>query len=1123
MPPGASSAGAAQPSACPTVAPALAASASSARPTLVLQDGHTQPLRALELSHDGRVLVTGGFDGVVRVWDTQSGLLVRRVPTGSMTFGLSLSDDGQTLATYAPDGETLAVDVHDLASAAPARSFRPTGHVFSLSPDGRWLGIGLDGVTLHDVRSGQQRAEAKLPGLAQALAFDATGGRLAVAMASATDSELAVLEIPSLQIVRRWKNPGFQSFGDTPGAIGLAGDQVIVLTVAGALQLSPVSGKSAPSTLPGPYAAMTVAHGNLWVAERETGSVARLGLPAGAAVGAATPSSPPAALVGVSSDGSTLATAGVGPLGAPVVVLRETVSGRTIRTIEGSPVALSAVAAPPSGEQLATGSRVGALARWSAQSGALIGMVPFEPATVVSLSYDDRGQAILVGLESGPLRKIDAQTGATLERIPFSSRLAFASFVPATPDVLTVTSDGEVSRHAASGASLLGKIELRVQRAQLSTDGAWLALVGEPTHVQPPSPAASVQPAAKAAKGAPAKAAGAQGAAAKAAAAAAAAAAHRLDAEVVLIEIRTGRVRWQATIPQATPHARYVGFSPDGQAVLVSTAELTATSGGPTVFVPTLRSYDAASGALRETIHSRTVGPLASLGQSIAIGGRRPVLLAWPTLAERARPAMPDTEITAIAAVPAKGWLAFAGDGGGTTLVSEPAAAPVASMATSADGEYVTVTPDGSFAASLDGARRLAWTYASPPEAFSFEQFAVRMNRPDLVARSLGGETLAPPASWLRPPRLEVLGGPKPVVSDARVTFRAEARSERRVDRVRLYVNGRKTAERWLCAPAGAVDLEAELVPGHNRIAIVASDADGLSSNPRLIDVVSTASAPPPALWVVAVGVSRYPNLGPEQQLQFAADDARSIVAALGTQAGPSRPFATLHATTLLDEQVTAESVTRALTGLRAMAPRDLAVVFFAGHGARLEASKMVLLASRSSLKRKDIEATGIGWEQLQGALVGVKGRVLLLLDACHSGYVSNEVIAPNEQLAERLAADDRAGVFLLAAARGSQFSYEVPPSGAAARGLSAVASAWEGQTPGAMRPLGGGHGLFTSALLEALAGGGVDRDHSGELELGELVDYVTERVRAASNGRQTPWVVRREMFGDFAVAPVGK
>ena len=28
------------------------------------------------------------------------------------------------------------------------------------------------------------------------------------------------------------------------------------------------------------------------------------------------------------------------------------------------------------------------------------------------------------------------------------------------------------------------------------------------------------------------------------------------------------------------------------------------------------------------------------------------------------------------------------------------------------------------------------------------------------------------------------------------------------------------------------------------------------------------------------------------------------------------------------------------------------------------------------------------------------------------------------------------------------------------------------------------------------------------------------ERVRAESNGKQTPWVVRRELFGDFVIAP---
>ncbi len=64
------------------------------------------------------------------------------------------------------------------------------------------------------------------------------------------------------------------------------------------------------------------------------------------------------------------------------------------------------------------------------------------------------------------------------------------------------------------------------------------------------------------------------------------------------------------------------------------------------------------------------------------------------------------------------------------------------------------------------------------------------------------------------------------------------------------------------------------------------------------------------------------------------------------------------------------------------------------------------------------------------------------------------------------------------------------------------------------------GHGLFTAALLEGLAGKAPDRDGSGGIELGELVDYVTERVRTLSNGKQTPWVVRRELFGDFVIAP---
>ena len=45
-----------------------------------------------------------------------------------------------------------------------------------------------------------------------------------------------------------------------------------------------------------------------------------------------------------------------------------------------------------------------------------------------------------------------------------------------------------------------------------------------------------------------------------------------------------------------------------------------------------------------------------------------------------------------------------------------------------------------------------------------------------------------------------------------------------------------------------------------------------------------------------------------------------------------------------------------------------------------------------------------------------------------------------------------------------------------------------------------------------------IDQVEAAWDELGELIDYVTERVRSASNGQQTPWVARRELFGDFAL-----
>ena len=42
-----------------------------------------------------------------------------------------------------------------------------------------------------------------------------------------------------------------------------------------------------------------------------------------------------------------------------------------------------------------------------------------------------------------------------------------------------------------------------------------------------------------------------------------------------------------------------------------------------------------------------------------------------------------------------------------------------------------------------------------------------------------------------------------------------------------------------------------------------------------------------------------------------------------------------------------------------------------------------------------------------------------------------------------------------------------------------------------------------------------------GFVEFMELVDYVSQYVHRKTNGEQTPWLSRKELFGDLPVAVV--
>jgi WD40 repeat protein len=1095
----------------------------------------------MALSDDGAVLATGAFDGTVRVWDTRTGLMLRKVGApGTMVYDIALSGRGDRLAYYAPDHspDGLKVRVVDLDTGGTPRPVSHFAGPFKLSPDGKLLVAALQSLTVHDASTGNKIHEVDLKTgkyIALALALDPAGHRAAVAI----PGEVMVVDVRRGVVTQRIPIAA-ATYADTPLGVALANDAVLVRTGLATITAYPVDTGKRPLVFPGNHADMAVSGDRLWTVDTQTRALRAFALADGSSIPIAAADAPMGTLLAASADRSTLALAHADShrTEAVSVNVRDVGTMRTVRTIEGRAMSFSTIAIRPDGAEMVTSSPDGHLARWDLREGSLQLSHSQEDDTsqALALAYDRSGELLVSTIGDRRVRVREAKTGRTLRRWALKEDffVRFAALVPGTDELLTVRvrstsvqKDGPKQatpkqavpqppkrpeiRHEAvlerwdlggprppapskptfhtiapPSGKVIGGASFDVSSGLLSPDGGSLALTGN-------------------------------------------------GGELALMRTQTGALAWKLQqqmfnmIPGGERDGdideprRWLAFSPDGKTLSMSTREIETQPNRSKIYVPVLLVFDAATGAVKAKHRMDTFGPLAWRGDTLAIGGPRPAMLDAKTFTVRARVRVPDSTVDTIAVHPKRDTFLFGGDSGATSLATPKGEVAVTLLGTS-NGEWVAATPEGAYRSSLDGARSIAWAFASPLEGFSFERFAARFENPDVVAKRLAGDLTPAPASLSRPPRLTIEGARGAIrTAERTIKLTAKATSGSRVDRVRAFVDGRPVAEQLVCAREGSVSFDVPLHAGQNRVSLVAYDAEGYGSNTQQLDVVSTSAAVErPDLYVVAMGVSRYPNMPEEQQLDYADDDARSIAASFGREAGPGRPFARLHLTTLLDEQVTVEGVDRALASLQSMRPDDLAVVFFAGHGARLEEGKMVFMTSHAAFTRASAQANGIDWDRIQNGLSRVRGRVLMLLDACHSGYVSTAVIAPNEQLARELSAGDRAGVLVFSAARGSQYSYEVPPQGAggASRGFEL---AWEGQKPSLPMALPGGHGLFTSAVLEALGGSAPDRDRSGAIEVGEFVDYVTERVRSASNGKQTPWVARREMFGEFMVAPAGR
>ena len=303
---------------------------------------------------------------------------------------------------------------------------------------------------------------------------------------------------------------------------------------------------------------------------------------------------------------------------------------------------------------------------------------------------------------------------------------------------------------------------------------------------------------------------------------------------------------------------------------------------------------------------------------------------------------------------------------------------------------------------------------------------------------------------------------------------------------VRVYQGGVLTDQIAAGENAQTVTVDVERLRGARWASLVAVDQDGLASLPmgRDLGVDPGGKAD---MHVLAIGVDRYradgvPDLG------FAVADARRLVRSLAD----TEDTDVLAPSLMFDDAATPSAILQAAGKVVETAkPGDTIIFFFAGHGLKGRDGRFYMATSAAD--PDDIAGTALAWDDLARVLAQANARVIVFLDACHSGAAGTDFFATNDDAARGILRNIPSGLVVFSASKGREVSLENAEVGG---------------------------GFFTTAVAEVIAADRSRHDTSGNgaIEISELYSGVKRLVVERTDGRQTPWLARNRMIGDFAL-----
>lgn len=430
----------------------------------------------------------------------------------------------------------------------------------------------------------------------------------------------------------------------------------------------------------------------------------------------------------------------------------------------------------------------------------------------------------------------------------------------------------------------------------------------------------------------------------------------------------------------------------------------------------------------------------------------------------------------------------------------------------SRNGEWLTCTPDGYFDGTPTATNELVYLLDGTT-IYPIDRFYEKYFRPDIIeARLRGLETAKLVRSdvskgFARPPEVKILlksetgdflppqtgiqaGDNIPVTKaedwlqeNGAITVRVTLKDMGGgIDGVRLFVSGKAVGEdvRGLAVKAKSEgvlsrDFVVTLSTGESLLRAIGFSRDRTESAPAHLKITySPPALRKPAIHILTVGADVYRNS--KYNLNYALADAKGFL--LAFLPVTRSLFKEGKLISLLGDQVTRESIIGALKEIKAAAaPADVFVFYYAGHGIALPDGKtndfyFVLPAVTNMMDPEKLSQGAVSSTELRNLAAEISAsKQILFVDACNSGAFA-------EGFAVRGAAEDLAlaqlarssGSSVLTATTNQQFASEITSIG---------------------------HGIFTYAIIQGISGKAFKGD--GRLTANSLRSWIDDYVPVLS------------------------